>query len=122
MDASVQRNNLYVYGNATRDNGPAMTWAIHAIGHMDIGEVPSTELFHRSFVPYIRKPFYIWSETSDEHEGVGNFITGAGGFLQLIMNGYAGIRTEPLQLEIRNTQLPPGGATKLILKSTEFQK
>lgn len=108
MKETTQRNNLYIYGNATRINGPAMTWAMHAIAHMDIGEVPDVALFKRTYEPYIRKPFYIWSETFEGEVGVGNFLTGAGGFLQLIMNGYGGVRLYDDRLEIKNAQLPPG--------------
>lgn len=109
MANSTQKNNLYIYGNATREDGPAMTWAMHAIAHLDIGEIPTEQQFQRTYAPYLQKPFYIWSEvrTDSGFVGVGNFITGAGGFLQLIMNGYAGIRLHDEYLEISNVRLPP---------------
>lgn len=111
---STLRNNLYKYGNITREDGPGMTWAMHAIGHMDIGEVPSDEMFLRSYDLYIRRPFYTWQEVYEPFAGVGNFITGAGGFLQLIMNGYGGIRLYPDHMSISRTMLPPN-ATKLTI-------
>lgn len=107
LATSTLKNNLYTYGNLTREDGPAMTWAIHAISQIDIGEVPSVELFNRSYDPYIRLPFYTWQEVVEPFVGVGNFITGAGGFLQLIMNGYGGIRLFSDRMSIRNTLLPP---------------
>lgn len=114
LPASTLRNNLYIYGNMTREDGPGMTWAMHAIGHMDIGELPSDEMFYRSYDPYIRRPFYTWQEVVEPFVGVGNFITGAGGFLQLIMNGYGGIRLYSDHMAIRQTMLPPK-ATKLTI-------
>lgn len=85
-----------------------MTWSMHAIGHLDVDELPSEELFNRTFVPYIRTPFYVWNEYVDGVSGgASNFITGAGGFLQLIMYGYAGIRINADSLTIEKPTLPP---------------
>lgn len=38
--------------------------------------------------------------------GATNFLTGAGGFLQSILNGYAGIRMFIGRLEINHPRLP----------------
>lgn len=122
LAASTLRNNLYKYGNLTREDGPGMTWAMHAIGHMDIGELPSDEMFYRSYDLYIRRPFYTWQEVVEPFVGVGNFITGAGGFLQLIMNGYGGIRLYSDHIAVRRTILPPK-ATKLTINGDiNFEK
>ncbi len=114
LAASTLKNNLYKYGNLTREDGPGMTWAMHAIGHIDIGELPTEELFYRSYDTYIRRPFYTWQEVVEPFVGVGNFITGAGGFLQLILNGYGGIRLYTDHIAISRTLLPPN-ATKLTI-------
>lgn len=106
IQKSTRRNNLNLYTNVTRRNGPAMTWSMHAIGYLDIDEEPSNELFFRTYTPYIRKPFYVWNEYVDDN-GASNFITGAGGFLQLILFGYAGIRLNTDSLTIKNPMLPP---------------
>lgn len=39
-------------------------------------------------------------------KGATNFITGSGGFLQTILNGYAGIKMFIDRFEIRNPRLP----------------
>lgn len=115
MDHTLKRSNLNIYANVTRDTGPAMTWSMHALGHLDIGDVPSETMFNRTFVPYIRKPFYTWNEyVNGVKDGAENFITGAGGFLQLIMYGYTGIRLNADALIISGSQLPPQ-TTKMIL-------
>lgn len=108
INARTRRNNLKFYENVTRKNGPAMTWSMHAIGHLDIDELPTEEFFNRTFASYIRKPFYVWNEYVDGvTDGASNFITGAGGFLQLIMYGYAGIRINADSLTIERSTLPP---------------
>lgn len=108
VNQSTRRNNLKFYGNVTRKNGPAMTWSMHAIGHLDIDELPSDELFNRTYVPYVRAPFYVWNEyVNGVSGGASNFLTGAGGFLQLIMYGYAGIRINADSLTIERATLPP---------------
>lgn len=38
--------------------------------------------------------------------GATNFLTGSGGFLQSILNGYAGIRMFIGRMEINNPRLP----------------
>lgn len=65
-------------------------------------------MFNRTYVPYLRSPYFVWNEyVNGVSDGAGNFITGAGGFLQLIMFGYAGIRINIDSLSIRKSQLPP---------------
>lgn len=48
----------------------------------------------------------MWSEVINGEKGATNFITGSGGFLQTILNGYAGIKMFIDRLEIRNPRLP----------------
>lgn len=105
---STRRNNLKFYENVTRTNGPAMTWSMHAIGHLDIDEIPDEQQFRHTFEPYVRMPYYVWNEYVDGVEdGASNFITGAGGFLQLILYGYVGIRIQTDSMTIDKTKLPP---------------
>lgn len=116
------KNNLEIYERNTRADGPAMTWAMHAIGHIDLEDYTSAaNMFRKGYAPYLRTPFMVWSEATEEFEGVGNFITGAGGFLQSVINGYGGVRFHPEHLEIRRTVLPPG-TTKLTINSIQYLK
>lgn len=121
MEKSTRRNNLFLYSNLTRPNGPAMTWSMHAIGHLDVDPTPpEKQLFDRTYAPYIRRPFFVWNEVVDGFEGgASNFITGAGGFLQLIMYGYAGIRINADSLSIQQPKLPPD-TTSMNLKGIFF--
>jgi hypothetical protein len=50
---------------------------------LDIGEeAKAEELFYRSYQPYVRQPFKVWTEKQFS-VGAVNFITGAAGFLQV---------------------------------------
>lgn len=106
---STRQNNLNFYANVTRSNGPAMTWSMHVIGHLEAESTPPNEqLFNRTHIPYIRSPYFVWNEyVNGVPDGASNFLTGAGGFLQMIMYGYAGIRINTDSFTIQNTQLPP---------------
>lgn len=109
MDETTKKNNLHYYSEVTREDGPAMTWSMHVVGHLDIGEVDeAAQNFKRSYDNYIRRPFMVWSEVTEGFVGAGNFITGAGGFLQGVINGYAGVRLHQDSMTIEHPRLPPG--------------
>jgi trehalose/maltose hydrolase-like predicted phosphorylase len=120
LNVDVQRNNLHIYERVTREDGPAMTWAMHLIGHLDIKNTTTAAgLIDRSYKPYLRKPFNVWTEVIEPYRGCDNFITGAGGFLQAIINGYGGVRLHNDTLIIRNSLLPPS-TTKLLFKGITY--
>ncbi|XP_059612820.1 protein-glucosylgalactosylhydroxylysine glucosidase-like [Phlebotomus argentipes] len=109
MDESTKKNNLHYYSDMTREDGPAMTWSMHVIGHLDIGEDDeAAQNFKRSYDNYIRRPFMVWSEAAEGFVGAGNFITGAGGFLQGIINGYAGVRLHQDSMTVERPRIAPG--------------
>lgn len=90
MNLSTRLNDLTFYENRTDNNGPAMTWAMFAIGHWDAGDVDKAQsLFNRSYAN-VQEPFGVWTETPSG--GTTNFLTGAGGFLQAVINGLGGVR------------------------------
>ena len=96
-----------MYVNVTRPSGPAMTSSMHAINHLDVNEVnKANEMLNKSYKPYIRSPFNVWSEVVQGEDGATNFMTGAGGFLQSIFNGFFGIRLHLDHLEIKCPRLP----------------
>lgn len=79
-----------------------MTWGMHAIGYLDMEEFEEADrLLERSYKGYQRSPFYVWSEVVPGTPGAINFITGAGGFLQVILSGYGGVRPKLGHLNIR---------------------
>lgn len=96
-----------MYVNVTRPSGPAMTSSMHAINHLDVNEVnKANEMLNKGYKPYIRSPFNVWSEVVQGEDGATNFMTGAGGFLQSIFNGFFGIRLHLDHLEIKRPTLP----------------
>lgn len=84
-----------------------MTWGVHTLGFLDLqDEVEATKYFERSYNVYTHQPFFTWSENQPNTPGAGNFITGAGGFLQSVINGYGGIRLHFDYLSITNFFMP----------------
>ena len=90
MPADVRENDLAYYIERTDPNGPAMTYGMHTLGWLELGnEEKAAELFARTYAN-MRAPFKVWAETPSG--GAVNFITGAGGFLQTVWAGYGGVR------------------------------
>lgn len=108
VDKSTRWNNLQFYGNLMSSKSEAMMWSMHAIGQLEIQMKLAERSFKRTHAPYVRQPFYVWNESVHGVDfGSSNFLSGAGGFLQLIMYGYAGIRIDSESLTITNPLLPP---------------
>ncbi|XP_055591897.1 protein-glucosylgalactosylhydroxylysine glucosidase-like [Uranotaenia lowii] len=120
MNISTKANNLRIYSQVTRSNGPAMTWAMHTIGHLDLEQIAEAAgMFSKSYSQYMRAPYNVWSENGDGTDGAGNFITGAGGFLQSVINGYAGVRLRDGELSITNPRVLPQ-TTRLFIPEINY--
>lgn len=86
-----------------------MTWSMHTIGFLDLkDEVEAATYFDKSHSLYVREPFKVWSESLPGEPAAGNFITGAGGFLQSVIVGYGGIQLHSDRMVIRSSYLPVG--------------
>ena len=110
MNLSTRANDLDMYESVTDVGGPAMTWGMYSIGYLELGqEEKAGELFRRSFEPYYHKPFYMWTEAI-LGGGAVNFITGMGGFLQAVIFGYFGVRTQLDRINFKPI-LPPNVET-----------
>ena len=120
MNQSTRINDLNMYGDATRSTGPAMSNSMYAINYLDVDAVDkANEMLAKTFQPYLRQPFNVWSEVVEGETGATNFMTGAGGFLQTIFNGFLGIRVHLTHLEIRNPRLPKN-LTKLEINGISY--
>lgn len=120
ISTTTRSNDLRFYESVTRRSGPAMTWAMHAINHLDLGErEKGSQLFDRSYKKYVREPFYVWSEVEQGLQGATNFITGAGGFLQAVINGFGGVRLFLDRLEIQKPKTP-AGTKRLTIKGVRY--
>ncbi|XP_050101550.1 protein-glucosylgalactosylhydroxylysine glucosidase-like isoform X2 [Anopheles aquasalis] len=125
MRPTTRSNDLRAYESVTRASGPAMTWAMHSVNHLDLGEVEQAAInFNRSYQPYIRGPFQIWYELQQPDRGAQNFLTGAGGFLQSVLFGYGGVRLHLNRLELHpgtaGTPVLPPGSRQLIIKGVQY--
>lgn len=106
MPPSVRRNDLEYYAARTDPGGPAMTWSMFAVGWLEAGNFSMAEkMLNLSFIPHLIPPFNVWAEGLDG-SGTPNFITGAGGFLQLMAFGYPGLRLTDKGLLLKPAVLP----------------
>ncbi|KAF4828396.1 Acid trehalase [Colletotrichum tropicale] len=108
------------YAVRTDPHGPAMTWSMYAITANSLATSGCAFWTYlvKSFQPYIRGPWYQYSEQQDDEPGVldpltGNainpafpFLTGHGGLLQIFTAGFLGLRVTQRNLVI-NPSLPP---------------
>ena len=118
MENDVRENDLLFYENITDLNGPAMTHSMFAIGWLEVGNrVAADKAFKRNF-ENIQEPFKVWTEIRNG-EGASNFLTGAGGFLQAVIFGYAGIRLRNFSLDFNLNLLPE--STSLLLNGVKYR-
>ncbi|KAI6351054.1 hypothetical protein MCOR25_010187 [Pyricularia grisea] len=108
------------YAVRTDPHGPAMTWSMYAITANSLATSGCAFWTYlvKSFQPYMRGPWYQYSEQQDDEPGVldpltGNaintafpFLTGHGGLLQIFTAGFLGLRVTHRNLLI-NPSLPP---------------
>lgn len=60
MNDEFKRNNLQDYESVTRATGPAMTWSMHTIAHLEVGQTQRADvLFRKSYENYVRSPFQV---------------------------------------------------------------
>eukprot|EP00937_MAST-01D_sp_MAST-1D-sp2_P001773 g1773.t1 len=101
MRRSTLLHDLRAYAPRTDPYGPAMTWGAFALAFKDAGlHADAAAYFEKGHALNNRGPFFAWHEGLPidcaggrepcDHQGCPNFLTGAGGFLQSVINGYAG--------------------------------
>lgn len=108
------------YSVRTDPHGPAMTWSLYAIAANSLATSGCAFWTYlvKSFQPYLRGPWYQYSEQQDDNPGVLDpltghpintafpFLTGHGGLLQIFTAGFLGLRVTHRHLVI-NPSLPP---------------
>jgi trehalose/maltose hydrolase-like predicted phosphorylase len=87
--------------------GPAMTRAIFSILYERLG-LPAQALadFKKGYTPNLRPPFGVMAETASGNNPY--FATGAGGMLQAMLNGFAGLEIVKEGIVQLPTRLPSG--------------
>lgn len=104
MTPQVRQNDLEIYEEVTDSFGPDTgTWSMHTVGWLELGNEGRANATFRTMFRNVNGPFRVFSEKPDENEEgmrCTNFITGAGGLLQAVMFGYAGMRVRMFQMDI----------------------
>lgn len=82
--------DLNYYEPKIDKNGPAMGNCILSILYSRLGDVDKAyRLFHKSYIPNKRPPFGVLSESANSNNPY--FSTAAGGLLQAVLYGFAGL-------------------------------
>ncbi len=99
-DKEAIQKDLEYYAPRFDKNGPAMTYSIQSILYSKLGNADMAyKMFRKSYIPNKRAPFGVLTESAYSNNPY--FATGAGGMLQAVLFGFAG-------LEITNEGLTQG--------------
>lgn len=107
--------DLDYYSNRQSPNGPAMTYSIFAVDANALSPSGCAAYTYtlNGFLPYLREPWYQFSEQANDDvttNGATNpafpFLTGHGGANQVVPFGFLGLRTDQEVLYI-DPSLPP---------------
>jgi trehalose/maltose hydrolase-like predicted phosphorylase len=124
MSSQIAANTLDYYAARTDPDGPAMSDAMHAVDSAQIGEpgCATNTYLDRSIQPFVRDPFAQFAEARGDKAGsqdplagspAFDFLTGAGGFMQVFDYGLTGFRWRADRVHL-DPMLPPqlsGGVT-----------
>jgi len=101
--ASIRRDLDYYEPRV--GEGPAMTHAIFAILYERLGEpAKAYQDFKNGYQHNLRPPFGVIAETATGNNPY--FLTGAGGMLQAMLNGFGGLEITPTGITRLKTRLP----------------
>lgn len=91
-DEYRQRQDLEYYAERIdQKDGPAMSYSVYCVQYARMGEADKAyEMFRRCYEPNLKKPFGVISETPTSNNPY--FMTGAGGLLQAVLNGFCGLQ------------------------------
>ena len=106
-DPEQQRKDLAYYAERIdQQNGPMMSYAIFCVQYARMGDAEKAwEMFRRCYLPNWRPPFGVLSETPASNNPY--FMTGAGGLLQAVLNGFCGLQVTEEGIVQLPSVLPP---------------
>lgn len=100
-EAQLKKDLAYYVDKIDPQHGPAMSYAVFCVQYARMGDAEKAyEMFLHSFRPNQRPPFNVLAETPASNNPY--FMTGAGGLLQAVINGFCGLQIT----EEGVTQLP----------------
>lgn len=114
-DEKQLRKDLdYYTAKIDNEHGPAMTFSIFAVQYARLGDADKAyKMFKRAYQPNQRPPFGVLAETPSSSNPY--FMTGAGGVLQAVINGFGGLDITENGIIQHKTVLPKSWK-KLTLK------
>jgi trehalose/maltose hydrolase-like predicted phosphorylase len=125
-EASLERDELGRmydhYMPRVIESGPAMTDAVHAVVAAQLGRpAEALERFYASYRPFVRPPFHMFSEKRSRDNLC--FLTGAGGVVEAVVYGFAGLRLEDSRDQDHPLLRPvlPEGWTALRLRNLAWR-
>ncbi len=107
-DKEIIKKNVEYYSPVLTYNGPAMSHSVYAVLSARMGACDKAkEFFDQSYIPHKIGPYGLISEAKVNVKPY--FLTGAGGMLQAILFGFAGLEiTDDGLVRNNNTCLPKG--------------
>ena len=106
-DPQEIRKDLEYYESRIGEGSPAMTHAIFTVLHARLKEpAKAWQAFEEAHLPNKKNPFGVLAETAGGTNPY--FATGAGGFLQSVLNGFGGLDITPNGIVQVPSVLPPG--------------
>lgn len=104
-EEDIKRDLLYYEDKIDKINGPAMGNAILSVLYARMGDAKQAyRLFKKSYLPNKRPPFGLLSESPSSNNPY--FATGAGGLLQAVLFGFAGLDLSDEGIERLSPCLP----------------
>jgi trehalose/maltose hydrolase-like predicted phosphorylase len=119
LPEAVKRNDLAYYEPRTQANGFFTGDSIYSIAWLALGNTTAAlTQWEAAFSHMSCDYFCLFRERLTG--GHSNFVTGAGGFLQNIVQGWAGVRVSSGTLTLTGPTLPPT-VTSVTLRSLQFR-
>ena len=120
-DPEKMRKDLDYYEPRMSPEGPAMGVCTLATIHALLGDKQEAfQLFQKSYIPNQIGPFGVMAECADGKGVAPFFITGAGGMLQTVLAGFAGLKITDDGL-VETGQCLPEHWTSLKVKGVEIK-
>ena len=105
IPAQIKRNDLEYYERRTKQNGFFTGDSVYSIAWLALGNATKAKTqWDSAFAHMDTQCFFTFHEML--RGGHLNFITGAGGFLQNVMQGFSGIRVHTGSLDFQTPVLP----------------
>jgi len=106
------------YQNHTDSNGMFTGDCAYSISWLRLGDSRDAEYYFNNTLLHLKPPFSVFTERIVG--GIPHFITGAGGFLQNIIFGYAGLMIEESNITVYTPILPPGTTSKITIRKLSY--